>query len=174
MFDFFDADRSGELDPDEFLCLLNQVFPEYCEENEARAVEQFEAADSDGSGGISFPEFIAYYDILKRLYDGYTRGPSEEELAAMAAEEEARRLAELAALEAALVECKCGLSFLPSVLPQHQRSCEACKPAKKEVTFDEEGEKPRASVEFADNDSNAFVACEWCATRLLPDRLPII
>ena len=28
MFDFFDADKSGELDPDEFLCLLNQVFLE--------------------------------------------------------------------------------------------------------------------------------------------------
>ena len=102
MFDFFDADKSGELDPDEFLCLLNQVFPEYCEENEARAVEQFEEADSDGSGGISFAEFIAFYDILKRIYDNYDKGPSAEELAAIEAEEEARRLAEL---DAALIQC---------------------------------------------------------------------
>ena len=174
MFDFFDADKSGELDPDEFLCLLNQVFPEYCEENEARAVEQFEEADLDGSGGISFAEFIAFYDILKRIYDNYDKGPSAEELAAIEAEEEARRLAEL---DAALIQCKCGLSFLPSVLPQHQRSCEACAPKKKEVAFaDDENKKKkgrRKSVEFADNDSNSFVACEWCARTFFPDRLPV-
>lgn len=173
MFDFFDADKSGELDPDEFLCLLNQVFPEYCEENEARAVEQFAEADSDGSGGISFPEFIAYYDLLKRLYDGYERpqppsGPTPEEIAAEMAAEEARRRAEI---EASLVECKCGLTFLPSVLPQHQRSCEACKPVKKEVKFDEEA--PRSSVEFGENDANGFVACEWCARTFFPDRLAV-
>ena len=179
MFDFFDADRSGELDPDEFLCLLNQVFPEYCDENEQRAVEQFAEADRDGSGGISFAEFIAYYDMLRRLYDGYEKpeaGPSEEELAA----EEARRQA---ALEAALVACKCGMKFLPDVLPQHQRSCEACKPMKKAVTFVEEEpeadggppgvERTRSSVEFAENESNTFVACEWCSRTFFPDRLAV-
>ena len=127
------------MDPDEFLCLLNQIFPEHCDENEERCVEQFKALDADGSGGITFPEFIAHYDALKALYNGWeSPAPSEAELEALAAAEEARRLAELEALEAALVECACGLRFLPSVLPEHQRSCVAITPQKKEVTFCEE------------------------------------
>ena len=64
------------MDPDEFLSLLNQIFPEHCNENELRAVEQFPEADTDGSGGISFPEFIAYFDVLRTLYDNAPKPPS--------------------------------------------------------------------------------------------------
>ena len=115
MFEFFDADWSGSLDPDELMCLLNQIFPERCDENEERARELFCSMDTDGSGAISFPEFVAYFDTLKNLYDGSpppeaaASAPTAEELAAAAAREQAE-------LEAALVTCRCGLRFLPTVM----------------------------------------------------------
>ena len=31
----------------------------------------------------------------------------------------------------------------------------------------------RASIEFAENDANTFVPCEWCGRTFFPDRLPI-
>ena len=52
----------------EFLGLLNQVFPEHCDENERHVAAEFAAADSDGSDGISLSEFIGYYSRLKQLY----------------------------------------------------------------------------------------------------------
>ena len=186
MFEFFDADWSGSLDPDELMCLLNQIFPERCDENEERARELFRSMDTDGSGAISFPEFVAYFDTLKNLYDGSlppeaaAPSPTAEELAAAAAREQAE-------LEAALVTCRCGLRFLPAVIAEHQRSCEAVAPTKKEVHFVEEdatqdmlssdlatpAEGIRASIEFAENDANTFVPCEWCGRTFFPDRLPI-
>ena len=42
-----------------------QIFPRHCEENEALIDEEFAAADTDGSGKISFAEFVAYYERLK-------------------------------------------------------------------------------------------------------------
>jgi len=54
------------------------------------------------------------------------------------------------------LECKCGESFLPHLLPQHQRSCEACRPAVNEGP-----------------DENGFVPCQWCSRRFFPDRLPV-
>ena len=185
MFDFFDADRSGSLDPDELLSLLNQIFPERCDENEARCLAEFRALDDDGSGAISFPVFVAHFDALKALYDGAP--PPEPAVAAptaeeVAVEEEHRQ----AAMAAELVECRCGGRFLPSVLPEHQRSCVAITPQKKEVSFVEEvtqdplssdvttpAEGVRSSVEFADNDANSFVPCEWCGRTFFPDRLPV-
>jgi hypothetical protein len=68
VFQFFDADRSGELDEAEFRTLLNQIFPDRCEENEAAVATEFAAADTDGSAGVSFTEFCAYYDRLRSLY----------------------------------------------------------------------------------------------------------
>jgi len=187
MFDFFDADESSTLDPDEFLALLNQIFPEHCDENEKRAFAAFEEADIDASGSISFPEFIAYYDVLRKLYDDAPNRyvPSADEQAAI----DARKLREC---EEALVSCRCGRRFLPSVLPQHQRTCDACKPKKREVQFLEEQPQPeqdplssdapeyvppiertRTSIEFGDNDANTFVSCEWCRRTFFPDRLEV-
>ena len=56
MFDFFDKDKSGELDQKEFLSLLNQIFPEHCEHNERILAKEFASADLDGSDGISKSE----------------------------------------------------------------------------------------------------------------------
>lgn len=184
MFDFFDVDANGTLSPDEFLSLLNQVFPERCEENERRAINEFPEADTDGSGGISFPEFIAYFDVLRNLYEDEPMAPPP---ALSAAEQAAQDMRETAELLAPLVTCLCGKAFLPSVLPQHQRACEACKSQRGEVTFLEEEyqdpfssdappparERSRSSVEFGDNGSNSFVPCEWCGRTFFPDRLQV-
>ena len=92
-----------------------------------------------------------------------------------------------------LVQCEgCGESFLAHLRPKHQRSCPAVsKPAKKTVRFrDPEralpkpGEAPtdgaaedaaleKASIAFADNGSNSFVACDKCGRTFFPDRLPV-
>ena len=45
-----------------------QVFPEHCEENERHVEEEFTTADLDASDGISFPEFVMYYQRLQGLY----------------------------------------------------------------------------------------------------------
>jgi len=184
MFDFFDADASGALDPDEFLSLLNQVFPEHCDENERRALEAFPEADTDGSGGISFPEFIAYFDVLRALYDDGEAPVAPTPTAMELAVDDAKMRAEL---EAELVLCPCGHSFLPSVLPQHQRTCPAVRSRKREVHFIEEQEqdplssdappppleRSRSSVEFANNGANTFVSCDYCGRTFFPDRLQI-
>ena len=76
-----------------------------------------------------------------------------------AAEEAARLEEERRALEASMVACKCGIKFLPHLLPEHQRSCEACKP--KKAPAPPSSEPPRESVEFAEG-VNGFVPCDWC------------
>ena len=56
MFRAFDTDTDGHLDRAEFLSLLQQVFPQHCEEIEQMFDGVFEAADADHSGKISFGE----------------------------------------------------------------------------------------------------------------------
>jgi len=234
MFHFFDADGSGELDRDEFLCLLNQLFPENCDENETYVDREFAAADADRSRTLSFVEFERYYPQLKALYErinqeaeaaamqaeaeaaaaaaaaaakaakeaadaaaamlkakekeekqkaaaeaaaakAAARAAAEEatRAALLEAEEEAARAAEeAAAIAASLVACACGDKFLPHLLAQHQRSCEACKP-QKALSPPSSDEPERASVEFADNGANGFVPCGWCQRTFLPDRLAV-
>ena len=95
--------------------------------------------------------------------------------------------------KADLAKCSgCGELFLLHLLPKHQRSCSEVKPVKKTVRFVERPlpkpqdpyssdapdvpaaiEREQASVEFADNGSNSFVACEQCGRTFFPDRLPI-
>ena len=53
--------RPGELDRDEFLCLLHQLFPANCDDNEAYVDREFAAADADRSRTLSFVEFERYY-----------------------------------------------------------------------------------------------------------------
>jgi len=71
MFRFFDKDQSGVLEREEFQALLNNVFPEHCDENEAHLEDEFSRADRDASAGVSFGEFCDYYDHLKALYESY-------------------------------------------------------------------------------------------------------
>ena len=42
-----------------------QIFPRHCDENEALLADEFAAADPDGSGMVSFTEFVAYYERLE-------------------------------------------------------------------------------------------------------------
>ena len=76
---------------------------------------------------------------------------AQAEAEAMRRKDEAERIA--ASLEA----CACGDKFLPHLLAQHQRSCEACMPK-----------------EAADpTNGGLFVPCEWCHRTFFPDRLPV-
>ena len=205
----------------QFLLLLNQIFPDRCEENEVHLAKEFSAADHDGSKGVSLEELKKYYATLTTLYDRLRQQREAEEAAAeaekaaaaakaaaeaakaakamaeaakkadeaaaaaaaeeslrrkeearrameeavaaaQAEQEEATRLRaeEEARIAASMVTCACGEKFLPHLLPQHQRSCEACKPKKEE-----------GSVGNADNGANTFVPCEWCGRTFFPDRL---
>merc|ERR1711871_463606 len=91
-----------------------------------------------------------------------------EEAAAKAraeAEEAARRKKEEAdRIAATMVECKCGDKFLPHLLPQHQRSCEACHPPKP---------KPSPPEPSANDNEYGFVPCDWCGRTFFPDRLAV-
>ena len=60
VFRHFDVDSSGTIDGDEFASLLNQVFPERCEENEAWIAQQFAGIDVNGDTCISLDEFYKY------------------------------------------------------------------------------------------------------------------
>lgn len=314
MFAFFDADCSGELDEREFLSLLNNIFPDHCDENDAAVATEFAAADTDGSSGISFTEFCAYYERLRTLYgDTKPLTPDEIKQAAATAKRKAQKSAAAAvpappptiagpgaskaskgktaagkakgakpaaaapttapaapdkplaermaqlddllrsglitqaeydakrdalrgermaqldellstglvtkaeydakrdellgpasgtaavspppsqSLREELVVCSgCGESFLPHVLPRHQRSCAAVRPTKgkKSVRFQpptppqdplssDAPDRPLpvmrevASIEYAENGSNSFVPCEKCGRTFFPDRLPI-
>ena len=133
-----------------------QVFPEHCEENETHVAAEFAAADADSSEGVSFPEFLCYYERLKRLYDKNL--DDEERKARAAAEREARR----ASVNDPMVTCACGQPFLASVLPTHQRSCVACKPVA----------TPEGGGQGDEVDGNGFVPCKICGRTFFPDRLP--
>ena len=63
MFDHFDADKNGQLSAEELATLLRQCFPTRAEDAAALAAE-FAAADADGSGGVSFDEFVEYHNAL--------------------------------------------------------------------------------------------------------------
>ena len=133
-----------------------QVFPEHCEENERHVEEEFATADLDASDGISFPEFVMYYQRLQGLYA--TQISDEEKAARLAAAKAERRKS----LDQPLVTCKCGKQFLVDKIAVHQRSCEACAP-------------PAASGQAAGDESgggSGFVPCEFCGRTFFPDRLP--
>ena len=234
LFHYFDADASGALDRHEMLCLLHQLFPGRCDENEQHVDRVMQEADRDHSKGIDYNEFLKYFDDLKTLYerldaeqaaaeaqaeaaaiaqaaadaakasaeaaaaakrvqeakDKAARDKAAAEAAAAkaaarAAAEEATRQAKLeaeeaaaraleeaAALAAKMVVCKCGDSFLPHLLAEHQRGCASCKPKKAPAPPSSDA-PDRASIEFANNDANGFVPCEWCGRTFLPDRLAV-
>ena len=164
MFRFFDKDGSNELDKAEFLNLLNQIFPERCDENQRIVDAEFAAADVDGSNGISYPEFVMYYHRLRALYDALE--DPDDAAARKAAEKEAR----LQSIAAPLVPCPgCKVDFLADVLDVHQRSCEAY-----ELWLRSGGGAAGAGNGGAqDLDENGFVGCQWCGRRFFPDRLPV-
>jgi Ca2+-binding EF-hand superfamily protein len=102
-------DKSDSLSKGEFLALLNQVFPEHCDEIEEIFEREWAIADADGSGSISYNEFCAYFDRLRGLFE-VEEADGEDEL------------------DGDLVPCDgCGLTFLPSKLETHRRSCKAVK-----------------------------------------------
>jgi len=111
MFQCFDQDNSGEIDRDEFLVLLNNMFPDRCQENEKHISDEFGVADANNTEGISFNEFLAYYSRLNDFY-GRSAGwpPHDDEL-------------RKETLEKDFVTCMCGKEFLPDRLAMHQRSC---------------------------------------------------
>ncbi|KAL1519573.1 hypothetical protein AB1Y20_023087 [Prymnesium parvum] len=109
MFQTFDTDKNGKLDPKEFESLLHQVFPKHCDEIDQILKDEFNLADRDHDGGISFPEFCGYYDRLMDLFPD--DGEEHEDV------------------HADLVPCVCGNTFLPEKLPVHQRSCPAFQAA---------------------------------------------
>jgi Ca2+-binding EF-hand superfamily protein len=165
MFKFFDKDNSGELDRDEFLQLLNNIFPERCDENEARLGDEFAAADADGGGGISFAEFCRYFDRLKALYDGYDREEMEAaqgralaaQMLAAAAEKEKE-----AAVAAAAAERDAALREAAAAREAAARA-EAEAAAMAEAAAAAAREREAAAAK-------ALVACE-CGRTFLPDRL---
>ena len=57
MFDHFDDDGDGQLSAAKLAALLRQCFPTRADDAAALATE-FIAADADGSGGVSFEEFV--------------------------------------------------------------------------------------------------------------------
>eukprot|EP00929_Paragymnodinium_shiwhaense_P020800 TRINITY_DN13744_c0_g1_i2.p1 TRINITY_DN13744_c0_g1~~TRINITY_DN13744_c0_g1_i2.p1 ORF type:complete len:519 (-),score=136.25 TRINITY_DN13744_c0_g1_i2:226-1782(-) len=164
MFDAFDKDNSGEIDQHEFLALLNNVFPDHCEENEAHVTAEFSACDDDGSNGIDFMEFLAYYERLKQLYDappgtpafGATSGKRQRKIGWPPADADERQ----ASLDQEFVTSPCGLKFLPDRLQVHIRACEACKEAeaarrraeeeRRRKEAEEEEERRRRAAEEAE------------------------
>ncbi|KAJ1630555.1 hypothetical protein T492DRAFT_906701 [Pavlovales sp. CCMP2436] len=111
MFRKFDVDKSGSLSKEEFLSLLNQIYPEHCDDIDEIFEREWAIADADGSGDISYDEFCKYFDRLKDLFEGEEEHGADE-------------------LEGDLVPCDgCQLTFLPSKLEPHRRSCAAVKVA---------------------------------------------
>ena len=118
------------------------------EENEERLDAEFALADTDGNNRISFGEFCRYherlfhlhdsyhplalygryYERLFHLYDSYVDDDDDDDLAEEVAMEAADDVVPDGAHFSLPIECLCGDTFLPAVLPAHMRSCEACKP----------------------------------------------
>jgi Ca2+-binding EF-hand superfamily protein len=57
-FDFFDVDKSGQLELNEFIKLLKVIEPT---SKRSQAVEGFNHIDSDDNGVIDFEEFIEWW-----------------------------------------------------------------------------------------------------------------
>ena len=139
-----------------------QVFPEHCDDNERIVAAEFAMADVDGSDGISYPEFVLYYQRLKQLYD------AQEDAAAAAARKAAEKAARLASIASPLVACPgCGVEFISDAIETHQRSCEAYEMwLRKGAGAGGGGGGGKGAV-----DENGFVACQYCKRTFFPDRL---
>lgn len=59
-FDFFDEDKNGVIDQDEFICLLQVLAPNSSKEN---AIRGFDEIDSDGNQLIDFAEFLNWWEM---------------------------------------------------------------------------------------------------------------
>lgn len=146
MFQCFDKDGSGHLDPNEFLALLDNLFPDHCEENERHVAAEFSKCDADGSDKISFQEFLAYYERLLALY-GRSQGWPPKNADARAD-----------SLNADFVCSPCGLKFLPDRLPVHIRSCDACKDIIRRKK--KEGEEAALAKKRAEDEERARAEAE--------------
>ena len=147
-------------------------------------------AAADGTAGEE-SDAASRLAVLDELLEGglITRAEYDEKKSAIAPAAHT----DAAPAKADLAKCSgCGELFLPHLLPKHQRSCSEVKAVKKTVKFVERPlpkpqdpyssdtpdvpaaiERELASVEFADNGSNSFVACDLCGRTFFPDRLPI-
>ncbi|CAE8640213.1 unnamed protein product, partial [Polarella glacialis] len=94
--------KKGELDRHGLLEVLHNIFPTHCEENEEIVDAEFAAVDGDGSSGISFTEFLAYYGRLRTHYGGKFSGWPPHDAGERSA-----------SLNAKFVPSPCGLLFLP-------------------------------------------------------------
>jgi Ca2+-binding EF-hand superfamily protein len=137
MFNCFDKNSSGELDREEFLNLLDNLFPGHCEENRKHVDAEFKNCDASSDNGVSFAELLAYYERLKSWYG--------ERLGWPPLDPEERE----ASLSEDFVMSRCGLQFLPERLAIHHRSCAACKKifADEQDRLQEEENKRRAQEE---------------------------
>ena len=72
LFEHFDVDHDGNLTQDELGNLLRQCFPARCADAKDLSAE-FATADKDGSGGVSFDEFVEYYNLLAGDGHSYDR-----------------------------------------------------------------------------------------------------
>merc|ERR1719191_1781825 len=62
LFNQFDTDESGSIEPREFLPLLSTLLKRPKSEMDAREVWQhWDSVDTDGSGSITFDEFSTWY-----------------------------------------------------------------------------------------------------------------
>lgn len=64
-FDYFDLDGSGELSVDEFAVFFNSVSVRIV--SNAECDELFHQLDANGSGTLSFEQFVKVYDMLQQL-----------------------------------------------------------------------------------------------------------
>ena len=128
------------------------------------AQRAFAAADGDGSGGITFDEFCAFYNKLNNQYEGAGSSLDEETLGPESVMEE-------------LVACPgCKRTFLPGVLPTHQRSCDALLPKMSPADSESKlgsGGSAVSTLPGADGAEFAFVPCKLCGRTFFPDRLPV-
>lgn len=66
LFDRFDANTDELLDEDEFGLLLRNCFPTRVADADA-VVDEFASADADGSGEVTFEEFVKHYLEMKQV-----------------------------------------------------------------------------------------------------------
>lgn len=114
MFKCFDFDSSGSIDEDELLCLLDNLFPDRCEENEAIVDSRLKHRELQSSRCMTLAKFLDLYDSLVITYGERKWPPADAE----------RRQGILAA---GLVQSHCGLRFFPDRLGVHERNCEECR-----------------------------------------------
>ena len=85
IFQEFDTNSDGIIDMDELKAMLTALGLEPKDEDdfdrgqswESRMISEFAAMDEDGSGGVDFPEFVAYYNKMIAYQSGEVHSHAE-------------------------------------------------------------------------------------------------